>query len=94
MSWLSGTDLQGLIASGGAALQLSEDVAEARVPDWQSTKRRSAPTSLQRELCGFAESNAPVFSALALGSGYGVLLQGSGTLHSSGGFTRSIIIYG
>ena len=29
MSWLSGTDLQGLIASGEAALQLSEDVAAA-----------------------------------------------------------------
>jgi hypothetical protein len=42
--------------------------------DWRSIRTGSAPTLLQKDLCGYVASSTRVFSALALGTVYGPLL--------------------
>src|SRR5512135_3333850 len=44
------------------------------VQDWQPTRTGSAPTLLQKGLCGYVASPARVFSAPALGTVCGPLL--------------------
>ena len=48
------------------------------VQDWQPTRTGSAPTLLQRDLCGYAANPARVFSAPAPGTGCGALLPDRG----------------